>query len=128
MNRICLWVAVTVTLITLSLIGTFGLSRTRDYYVCGKCKSLGEGRALRVFRLRIPLSRIQRTKGMMNISCKHEWRWYFANSEGILLNKENWDGPLGDYPWAEWKQEMANQASHGPSTNNADAPNAADVE
>ena len=52
-----------------------------------------------------------------NASCTHHWRWYFANSTGILMNKANWDGPLGYYPWQDWQD----QALHGTSDSRADA-------
>ena len=90
-----------------------GLSVTRDYYACALCKSLGEARGLHVFRMRIPLTPVRRTQSLTDAKCDHTWRWYFANSKGFLLNRENWDGPLGDYPWQEWQEEQANQPSEG---------------
>jgi len=32
--------------------------------------------------------------------CRHDWQWYFANSFGLLFNRENWSGPL-NYPYAQ---------------------------
>lgn len=102
----------TLLLCTVAAIGVartvlFGLSLTRDYYACDDCRSLGAGRAIHLFGQRIPLTPVRRTQSMTHAPCDHRWRWYFANSTGILFNSEDWDGPLGDYPWQEWEAAMA---------------------
>ena len=100
---------VSVVFIALAITILFGLSYTRDYYACDGCESLGESEALHIFVLTIRLKPIHITDTLTGKQCDHEWRRYFANSKGILLNQENWDGPLGDYPWDEWTQNMENK-------------------
>jgi len=95
-------------------VALFGLSHTRDFYACNACKSIGESKAIRVFRFPIWKEHIRVTRSVTWVKCKHKWRWYFANSAGILFNRENWDGPIGNSPnWypstVEWTQNMDNK-------------------
>jgi hypothetical protein len=94
-------------LIAVLLTILVGLSRTRDGYVCHSCKSLGWGKALRVFGYPVFKTRIKVERSLTQKQCKHEWEWYSASSTGILLNKEDWDGPIGALPYAEEFEKQA---------------------
>ena len=77
----------------------FGLSRTRDHYGCHLCKTLGDSAALRVFRIPVWRESVKPKWSLTGKPCEHDWQWYSANSEGILLNREDWDGPIGACPF-----------------------------
>jgi len=79
----------------------FDLSFTHDSYACYVCRSIGKSYALRVSRVPVWKQRIRVTYSLTRKQCDHEWQWYFANSKGIFFNRENWDGPIGNYPFAE---------------------------
>lgn len=120
MKRALLIVAVACLAIPLAVMVLFGLSHTRDHYACHSCKSHGESRALRVFGVPILRERIKVTRSLTGNTHKHEWQFYFANSQGILFNREYWDGPLGDYPSQEWTQERENKGVEGIAPDGAD--------
>ncbi len=106
-KRIILAVIALILVVLLALTAVFGLSFTRDSYACYSCKSLGRSEALRVFGFPIWKGRVRLTHSVTGKSCKHHWEWYFASSTGILLNRQNWDGPIGIYPFAEELQKQS---------------------
>ena len=79
----------------------FGVSFTDDSYACYSCRSLGRSKAVRVFRVPVWKKHKRVTLSLTRKQCDHEWQWYFANSKGFLYNREDWDGPIGNYPFAE---------------------------
>ena len=78
----------------------FGLSYTRDSYVCHSCKSIGQGKALCIFGCPVVKTKIGITRSLTEKECRHAWDWYFANSFGLLFNRKKWSGPL-NYPYAK---------------------------
>ena len=108
-KKVLLLVSVVCIAIALAITVLSGLSHTRDYYACHQCKSLGKSKALRVLGFPIFREQIEVTRSLTGKTCKHEWQFYFTNSQGILFNRENWDGPLGNYPWQKLTQEMENK-------------------
>jgi hypothetical protein len=97
----------------------FRSSWTEDRHVCHSCKGFGQSTAVRVFRCVIIRTPIRLTRALTGKECAHEWKWYFANSHGICFNtREDWDGPIGTYPYHEELEKLTeNQASHAIGAN-----------
>ena len=80
----------------------FHSSITDDKYVCHSCKAFGRSTAFRVFRYPVVWTPVRLTLSLTDMTCDHQWEWYFANSHGICFNnRENWDGPIGEQPYHE---------------------------
>lgn len=86
----------------------FGISKTRDIYICRWCGRSTRSNALRVFGVPIlkrsvpapahkPAYQTLLYQRAIAKPCQHSWKHNFANSSGFLFNSENWDGPLGRY-------------------------------
>lgn len=79
----------------------FGLSVTLDQYECSKCKTVGKSEAVRLFSFPILKGSITITGSLTGQTCDHAWRRWFANSKGLIFNRQNWDGCFGEPSWLE---------------------------
>lgn len=101
MNRTMIIAAKALLVAAFCVIAVFGLSYSQDQFVCHSCKSLGKSGTLRLFGCRTVRSSVEVTRSLTKRQCRHHWQWYTASSSGILMNREDWDGPIGAMPYQD---------------------------